>query len=69
MVPARRNLAVVQIRGFAAKIGLDLCRKGRIGSVARAGYPGVDYSGLASQNAGLGVVGAPMRALPKPRSP
>ena len=44
---------------FAAKRSLDCCRKGRIGGVTDAGYLGADFSGLASRNAGLWVVGAP----------
>jgi hypothetical protein len=54
----------LRIRAFAAKSGLDFCRKGRIGGVTGAGQPGADFSGLASRNAGLWVVGAPIGARP-----
>jgi len=39
---------------------LDFCRKGRIGGGTGAGCSAAYFSGLASRNAGLWVVGAPM---------
>jgi len=55
---------------FRSETGLDFCREGRIGGVTGAGCWGAKFSGLASRNAGLWVVGAPRwRNLLNPRSP
>ena len=65
------------MRELAARTGLDLCRKGRIGGGTGTSWPVAEFSGLASRNAGVWVVvplnagqrGAPMAALRNPRSP